>query len=625
MASVFLNDLANDYLNPSSQGCINPLFTEDDNEEEKTSQSIETEVKGKKDKGRTMLSFETDNDQLDAPVRESLTVKKSKKATVSVADCLACSGCVTSTEAVLVTETYSLGRLREAIGDEGDVRVVFTISEATVVELTRYFCDFKMVEVCEKLEIFLRSNLGAEIVTNAAKTNIASLVESKAEFIHRYKNSISDSSSASRLNLPVRSNDHGPSPSVAISAEETRFVKSGSKLTYHKAGRDGNLHSNLPVLTSSCPGFVCYVEKTAPYAIPYLSTVKSPMAISGAIHKHMLLPSGEASKRRIFHIAIMPCHDKKLEGGRKDLAWNQVMNGTTQTVPDVDLVITTAELLQLMKESAQISKFSTLSKFFSSLNVKLVQSHTTTSQRHLSFNCDDGFLFAPTFSHSASQSGSYADYVFRTVSEEMFDYNLGHFPLPWKAKSPRNTDLKELVLYRAGSAGAYTYSLTNKSGSEAVLRFAQAYGFRNIQGILQRMKKSGKMGCSYDYVEIMACPSGCMNGGGQIRHDTEQPGNELGSIKPSGADILISSAEKLRESPAEVRKRIQKCISILEQRQVSDVTSNSVLQFIYSTLLSSDPFSDEAQRIFHTRFHTVPKLELSSGAVEGLNPDDAKW
>ena len=51
-------------------------------------------------------------------------------------------------------------------------------------------------------------------------------------------------------------------------------------------------------------------------------------------------------------------------------------------------------------------------------------------------------------------------------------------------------------------------------GGKVVLRFSAAYGFRNIQNVIRNIKR-GK--CEYDYVEIMACPGGCLNGGGQIK------------------------------------------------------------------------------------------------------------
>ena len=67
------------------------------------------------------------------------------------------------------------------------------------------------------------------------------------------------------------------------------------------------------------------------------------------------------------------------------------------------------------------------------------------------------------------------------------------------------------------------------SEGKVVLKVAQAYGFRNIQNIMRKIKQ-GK--CEYDYVELMACPSGCVNGGGQIKlKDINAKGNQLESNK----------------------------------------------------------------------------------------------
>ena len=90
------------------------------------------------------------------------------------------------------------------------------------------------------------------------------------------------------------------------------------------------------MLVSSCPGFVCLAEKTAPDAVPLLSSAKSPMAAAGALLKSGQCddlpaasarsageggPMGDAASR--YHVAIMPCHDKKLEAGRSDFKWER--------------------------------------------------------------------------------------------------------------------------------------------------------------------------------------------------------------------------------------------------------------------------------------------------------------
>jgi iron only hydrogenase large subunit-like protein len=82
------------------------------------------------------------------------------------------------------------------------------------------------------------------------------------------------------------------------------------------------LQSNIPVLSSNCPGWVCFAEKTQPQCLPYLSAVKSAQQICGSIIKTLLFPSASMSARdgtekSIFMVSIQPCFDKKLEMSRK--------------------------------------------------------------------------------------------------------------------------------------------------------------------------------------------------------------------------------------------------------------------------------------------------------------------
>lgn len=639
MASVFLNELANDYLNPSSQGCINPLFTSESSGDGESKTGEET---ARKKNGATILHIEEngpDATMLLSTTNTSVNKKQTSKATVSVADCLACSGCVTSTDAVLVTSTYDLASLRNSMESSDATRLVCTVSEACVVDMARYFST-PMVDAYKKLEAYCRKELGSDMVVAGSTSGNISLIETHAEFVHRFQASrlSGPGTPQASLNIPIDSKDTGPPPSVAISAEETHY-KSSQKPTRHKPGRDLATHVSLPMLVSTCPGWVCYVEKTAPYAIPFLSTVKSPMAISGALIKHVLCSqNGNSGNKveslpksikqpRIFHLGIMPCHDKKLEASRKDLGWNQVMNGSASTVmvQDIDLVITTAELLQLFKESARNSQHYSLEKYWLSLSEAGNQDERQSMFSALS---KDGLtLTSPTLSHEASSSGSYADFVFRQTAKELYGIELPATPLPWKSKSARNSDLKELTLYKHGASESESFSCENKADeSIPVLNFARAYGFRNIQGILQRMKKRGRRtGFQYHFVEVMACPSGCLNGGGQIRHDTSP--STLPIKSDEGSEIfLMSTQEKQRESPAEVRGRMRQNHFILSQRQFICPYDSDVAQYLYSSSdIFKSPFDEKAHMLFHTRFHAVPKLELSSGAVEGVDPEDTYW
>lgn len=95
-------------------------------------------------------------------------------------------------------------------------------------------------------------------------------------------------------------------------------------------------------------------------------------------------------------------------------------------------------------------------------------------------------------------SNGYLEYIFRRAAKEIFGVQIDPTQ-PLEYIQGKNKDLKECVL---------------ELNNIVVLRFSAAYGFRNIQNIIRNIKRGR---CDYDYVEIMACPGGCLNGGGQIK------------------------------------------------------------------------------------------------------------
>lgn len=72
-------------------------------------------------------------------------------------------------------------------------------------------------------------------------------------------------------------------------------------------------HTQIPVLSSHCPGWVCYVEKSQPQAIPFLSTVKSAQQIMGTVVKQCM---GGVREEEVYFVSVQPCFDKKLEASR---------------------------------------------------------------------------------------------------------------------------------------------------------------------------------------------------------------------------------------------------------------------------------------------------------------------
>ena len=110
-------------------------------------------------------------------------------------------------------------------------------------------------------------------------------------------------------------------------------------------------------------------------------------------------------------------------------------------------------------------------------------------------------------SRASCPAGGYLEFIFRPASRQLFGRDLPLGPLPMKQL--RNPDFQEVSLEVEG---------------KPALRFAAAYGFRNIQTLMRKIKRRA---CEYHFVEVMACPSGCLNGGGQAKAGQGQTSKQL--------------------------------------------------------------------------------------------------
>jgi iron only hydrogenase large subunit-like protein len=206
--------------------------------------------------------------------------------------------------------------------------------------------------------------------------------------------------------------------------------------------------------------------------------VKSPQAIAGTLVKYWHAASAGVPPERVCHVSVMPCFDKKLEAARDDFFNPDAGSSGSR---DVDCVLSTGEIVQLLEDKGLGS---------------LAESADAPADAAppLSGLTESGASLALA---SPGASGGAAEYVYRVAARELFGVELPPGPLPWV--QGKNADLHELTLSHEG---------------ETVLRFVRAYGFRNIQNVARRAK-SGR--CPYHLVEMMACPGGCANGGGQPR------------------------------------------------------------------------------------------------------------
>jgi iron only hydrogenase large subunit-like protein len=302
---------------------------------------------------------------------------------------------------------------------------------------------------------------------------------------------------------------------VAAADEVAMALAPNSSNAGTKPGSEGAIGTTpkQPILTSACPGWICYAEKTHPYILPHLSRLKSPQALTGTLIKSVLSQRYNVPPSQIWHVAIMPCFDKKLEASRSELtssAWLPGHDASQDPVRDVDCVITARELLHLA--SARGINFSSLPRTpLSAAN------RTPFPDSKL-----DAFLFPSAHRRNqdavSGPSGGYLYHILQT----------------YQAQNPGSS----ITVSRGRNADVVEYSLIR--GSETIIRAARFYGFRNIQNLVRRLKPAkasrlpgGKTGVSrrpggagaaagegvkdYAYVEVMACPGGCTNGGGQIK------------------------------------------------------------------------------------------------------------
>ncbi len=220
-------------------------------------------------------------------------------------------------------------------------------------------------------------------------------------------------------------------------------------------------NGKLPMFTSCCPGWVKYLEQNAPELIEHLSTCKSPHEMEGAVIKTYFAQKMCIDPKDIFVVSIMPCTVKKFESSRPELNENNL--------PDVDAVLTTRELV----------------RFFKMAGIEFAELPDGNFDNPLGESTGAAVIFGT--------SGGVMEAAIRTA----------YFKLTGK-----NLDLMELTDVR-GSDGIKESSL-NIDGK--IINVAVVNGIGNVQEIINDVRNGDS---KYHFIEVMACPNGCINGGGQ--------------------------------------------------------------------------------------------------------------
>ena len=240
-------------------------------------------------------------------------------------------------------------------------------------------------------------------------------------------------------------------------AADLTIMEEGTELL-HRIQNGGT----LPMITSCSPGWIKFCEHNFPDMLDNLSSCKSPHEMYGAVIKSYYAEKMGIDPKSIFVVSVMPCTAKKYEAAREELSVNGMQ--------DVDSVITTRELAKMIKQAG--IRFAQLpdEKFDDPFGEEATGA---------------GVIFGAT--------GGVMEAAIRTVAD-ILD-NTSHTEIEYEAV--RGLDGIKIACVQAGGK---------------TIRAAVAHGLGNARELINKVK-NGEV--ELDFIEIMACPGGCVNGGGQ--------------------------------------------------------------------------------------------------------------
>lgn len=217
-------------------------------------------------------------------------------------------------------------------------------------------------------------------------------------------------------------------------------------------------HGVLPQITSCSPGWINYLEYYYPEIIPHVSTCKSPHMMMGAIIKSYFAKNHDLKPEDIFNVSIMPCTAKKYERSRKEMPH------------DIDAVLTTRELAKMIKRSGILWDKLPEEEFDNDL---------------LGQYSGAGVIFGVT--------GGVMEAALRTA----------YYWLTGKEYAA--IDFQEVRGLEGVKEAAIDVDGT-------IVKIAVTSGMKNAKPLLEEVKNNTS---PYAFIEIMCCPGGCINGGGQ--------------------------------------------------------------------------------------------------------------
>ena len=288
----------------------------------------------------------------------------------------------------------------------------------------------------------------------------------------------------------------------------------------------------LPQITSCSPGWINYMEYFYPELIPNMSTCKSPHQMQGAITKSYFAKTHNIDPKDIYVVSIMPCTAKKYEKSRKEME--------VDGLRDVDAVLTTRELARMIKRAG--------------INWKKLPEDEEFDQDLLGQYSGAAVIFGVT--------GGVMEAALRTA---------------YKVLTGKEHELIKFEAVR-GLEGVKeaTININNQ-----LMRVAVASGMKNAKGLLEDVK-NGKS--PYAFIEIMGCPGGCINGGGQPY------------VKPM---FLPNEDDNILETYRQ--KRASVLYSEDERQAVRQSHNNPDIIKLYKEFLG-EPLSELSEKLLHTHY-----------------------
>ena len=411
--------------------------------------------------------------------------KEIKKITLD--DCLSCTGCITSSETLLVNNCslenhFSL--LKENYNNDNSLKISI-LSYQSLESLLIIYKQIKNINATENNSDYYKdiSNIIGEIID-------VDYIIPLNDFIFY------------TLNLCYK-----------------EFMEMKEKKEI-----DG-------IICSECPGWVCYAEKKiGKISFQYMSKVKSPHEISAIIIKVIFkryLNNLIDLDKNLYICSVMSCFDKKIEPIKYKTGINTVISTieleerfknylSSQNITIKNKIIDIFSLKNFLQEIKSLKDLKEL------INLKI---NNNREEIKLSLY---NFPFKENFS-----SNYYAEYLIFMIMKNNPNFFL-------ERKDGKNIDSKEIIIF------------SDEGKKEIKFKFLISYGLRNIQNIV-RMIKSKKI--KYDYIEMMACPGGCINGAAQIRVDKTR--DEIFNSLKNGLEHLSLKKDIINESINNISQLIE--------------------------------------------------------------------